>query len=130
MSRETVDRILEWVRDAKIQTVDLTGGAPEMIPDFRYLVDELARGWRLQLRLQLRRHFAQTLPPTMYGNRLRSEFLEIALLKWPVDSLDTCQDWIDRFTFAKCQSQGSILFWMKLIETTVSKPPWNGAIHP
>ena len=41
MSRETVDRILEWLEANPLETVDLTGGAPEMIPDFRYLVDRL-----------------------------------------------------------------------------------------
>jgi radical SAM/Cys-rich protein len=41
MTRETVDRILDWLRGTTIRTVDLTGGAPEMIPDFRYLVSEL-----------------------------------------------------------------------------------------
>ncbi|MGK0187393.1 MAG: radical SAM/Cys-rich protein [Verrucomicrobiales bacterium] len=46
MTRETVDRILSWVRGTRIQVVDLTGGAPEMIPDFRYLVDELAKDGR------------------------------------------------------------------------------------
>lgn len=46
MSRETIDRILDWVRGTNIQIVDLTGGAPEMIPDFRYLVDELAKDGR------------------------------------------------------------------------------------
>lgn len=38
MTRETVDRILAWLADTDIPTVDLTGGAPEMIPDFRRLV--------------------------------------------------------------------------------------------
>lgn len=38
MSRETVDRILTWQAGARLPIVDLTGGAPEMIPDFRYLV--------------------------------------------------------------------------------------------
>lgn len=41
MTRKTVDRILEWLRGTGIPTVDLTGGAPEMIPDFRYLVEEV-----------------------------------------------------------------------------------------
>lgn len=41
MTRETVDRVLDWLRETSIATVDLTGGAPEMIPDFRYLVSEL-----------------------------------------------------------------------------------------
>jgi radical SAM/Cys-rich protein len=38
ITRETVDRILDWLAGAEIPTVDLTGGAPEMVPDFRYLV--------------------------------------------------------------------------------------------
>jgi len=41
MTKETVDRILDWVRQTGVATVDLTGGAPEMIPDFRYLVTRL-----------------------------------------------------------------------------------------
>jgi radical SAM/Cys-rich protein len=40
MTRETVDRILDWLRGTSIGKVDLTGGAPEMIPDFRHLVSE------------------------------------------------------------------------------------------
>jgi radical SAM/Cys-rich protein len=40
MTRETVERILDWLRGSSIATVDLTGGAPEMIPDFRYFVSE------------------------------------------------------------------------------------------
>ncbi len=38
MTRETVDRILAWLAGTDIPTVDLTGGAPEMIPDFRHFV--------------------------------------------------------------------------------------------
>ncbi len=41
MKRETVDRILEWLRGSAIGTVDLTGGAPEMVPEFRYFVSEV-----------------------------------------------------------------------------------------
>ncbi len=41
MTRETIDRILAWLETTDIPTVDLTGGAPEMIPDFRYLVERL-----------------------------------------------------------------------------------------
>lgn len=41
MTRETVDRILGWLETNDIPVVDLTGGAPEMIPDFRYLVERL-----------------------------------------------------------------------------------------
>lgn len=41
MTRETVDRILAWQRRARLPVIDLTGGAPEMIPSFQYLVAEL-----------------------------------------------------------------------------------------
>lgn len=41
MTRETVDRILSWLAATDIPTVDLTGGAPEMLPDFRYLITRL-----------------------------------------------------------------------------------------
>src|SRR2546421_5844836 len=44
MSRATIDRIIAWLERTDILTVDLTGGAPEMIPDFRYLVMALAAG--------------------------------------------------------------------------------------
>ncbi len=35
---ETVDKILEWFERTDIPTLDLTGGTPEMVPDFRRLV--------------------------------------------------------------------------------------------
>jgi radical SAM/Cys-rich protein len=38
MSRQTIDRIIDWLENTDIPTVDLTGGAPEMIPDFRYFI--------------------------------------------------------------------------------------------
>jgi radical SAM/Cys-rich protein len=41
MTRETIDRVIEWLARADIPTVDITGGAPEMIPDFRYLVERV-----------------------------------------------------------------------------------------
>ena len=41
MTRETVDRVIDWLAETDIPTVDLTGGAPEMIPDFRYLVERV-----------------------------------------------------------------------------------------
>lgn len=46
MQRETVARILDWLALTEIPTVDLTGGAPEMIPDFRFFVTELRRQGR------------------------------------------------------------------------------------
>jgi radical SAM/Cys-rich protein len=41
MSRKTIDRILDWLANSNIPTVDLTGGAPEMIPDFRYFIERV-----------------------------------------------------------------------------------------
>src|SRR6266702_4880234 len=41
MTRETVDRIIDWLANTEIPTVDLTGGAPEMIPDFRYFIERV-----------------------------------------------------------------------------------------
>ncbi|MDQ6994704.1 MAG: arsenosugar biosynthesis radical SAM protein ArsS [Mariprofundaceae bacterium] len=40
MQRETIETILDFLRRSNIKTLDLTGGAPEMNPDFRYLVHE------------------------------------------------------------------------------------------
>jgi len=40
MSRETIDQLLDYLRAAKIKQLDLTGGAPEMNPHFKYLVSE------------------------------------------------------------------------------------------
>lgn len=41
MTRDTIDRIIAWLARTEIPTVDITGGAPEMIPEFRYLVQEV-----------------------------------------------------------------------------------------
>ncbi len=43
MDSQTAEFALELVRAANAQTVDITGGAPEMNPSFRYLVEQ-ARG--------------------------------------------------------------------------------------
>ncbi|MBA3568266.1 MAG: arsenosugar biosynthesis radical SAM protein ArsS [Pyrinomonadaceae bacterium] len=40
MTRETAKQIIEAVRKFRIPTVDITGGAPELNPSFRYLVRE------------------------------------------------------------------------------------------
>lgn len=42
MTRETMQICLDVIREHGIQTVDLTGGAPEMNPDFRWFVEELS----------------------------------------------------------------------------------------
>ena len=38
MTRETIDLVLDYVQQHQIKTIDLTGGAPEMNPEFKYLV--------------------------------------------------------------------------------------------
>ncbi len=43
MSRETMELCLEALAKTSIPTVDLTGGAPEMNPHFRWLVEELRK---------------------------------------------------------------------------------------
>ena len=40
MTRETIDDCLRAIRSSEIETLDLTGGAPEMNPDFEYFVRE------------------------------------------------------------------------------------------
>jgi len=49
MTRDTIDRIINWLANTDIPTLDLTGGAPEMIPDFRYFIMQIGA-------LQLPRH--------------------------------------------------------------------------
>src|SRR5437016_11789047 len=41
MARETIDRVIDWLGKTNIPIVDLTGGAPEMIPDFRYFIERV-----------------------------------------------------------------------------------------
>src|SRR5437762_7828228 len=41
MNRQTIDRVVEWLARTDIPIVDLTGGAPEMIPDFRYFIEKV-----------------------------------------------------------------------------------------
>ena len=43
MTRETINRVIQWLDRTEIPTVDLTGGAPEMIPDFRFFIDAVKR---------------------------------------------------------------------------------------
>ena len=40
MTRETMEKCLDVLEQTKIKTLDITGGAPEMNPDFRYFVSE------------------------------------------------------------------------------------------
>ena len=41
MTRETMQRILAWLAKTEIPIVDITGGAPELNPDFRWLVENI-----------------------------------------------------------------------------------------
>jgi len=43
MTQETMEQILQVLRNSKINTVDLTGGAPEMHPQFRWFVEEIRK---------------------------------------------------------------------------------------
>lgn len=43
MTRETMQLCLNALKDTAIETVDLTGGAPEMNPDFRWFVEEIKK---------------------------------------------------------------------------------------
>jgi radical SAM/Cys-rich protein len=40
MTRETVEQVLNAIRNFRISTVDITGGAPELNPSFRYLASQ------------------------------------------------------------------------------------------
>jgi len=71
MEGETVDRILEWFDKTDIPTLDLTGGTPEMIPDFRRLVETV-------------RHFDQ---PRRVIDRLNATIINEAGYEWVPDFL-------------------------------------------
>lgn len=43
MTRETMQQCLEVIKKTEAHTLDLTGGAPEMNPDFRWFVEEAAK---------------------------------------------------------------------------------------
>ena len=43
MTRETMQQCLDALAQTSIATVDLTGGAPEMNPDFRWFVEEIRK---------------------------------------------------------------------------------------
>jgi len=40
MSHETIGDVLRFLKQQKLQTLDVTGGAPELNPHFRYLVEQ------------------------------------------------------------------------------------------
>lgn len=42
MTRDTMEHVLRVLRNSRVNTVDITGGAPEMNPDFRWFATEIA----------------------------------------------------------------------------------------
>lgn len=42
MTRETMQHCIDALKSSEIQTVDITGGAPEMNPDFRWFVEQIS----------------------------------------------------------------------------------------
>lgn len=46
MTRATMERILKWLAPLEIPVADITGGAPELNPDFKFLVSELKKQGR------------------------------------------------------------------------------------
>lgn len=54
MTRETMGLCLDALDGSRIPTVDITGGAPELNPDFRWFVEQVAlRGKRILVRCNL-----------------------------------------------------------------------------
>jgi radical SAM/Cys-rich protein len=54
MTRETMQLCLDALDRSSIKTVDITGGAPEMNPEFRWFVEQLsARGLKIMVRCNL-----------------------------------------------------------------------------
>ena len=54
MHRETMTQIIDHARRVRYQTIDITGGAPELVPDLPYLIEQLAPlTHRLMLRTNL-----------------------------------------------------------------------------
>lgn len=54
MTRDTMERVLAWLAPTDIPIVDITGGAPELNPHFRFLVEEaMAQGRHVMDRCNL-----------------------------------------------------------------------------
>lgn len=54
MALETVDHVLDFLGDSGARTLDITGGAPELNPHFRYLVEEAVKlGRQVMVRCNL-----------------------------------------------------------------------------
>jgi radical SAM/Cys-rich protein len=69
MTKETIELVLDAIRRFRFETVDITGGAPELNPSFRYLVSEArALGSRVIVRHNLTVMFepGQSDPPNFF----------------------------------------------------------------
>lgn len=54
MSWETMEKVIDWARNNQIEAADLTGGAPELVPNFRRFVDAMiANGARITSRCNI-----------------------------------------------------------------------------
>ncbi|MEQ8324101.1 MAG: arsenosugar biosynthesis radical SAM protein ArsS [Vicingaceae bacterium] len=77
MEREVMDLCVSKIREFGVPTVDLTGGAPEMNPNFRYFISELRKAGvkeiivRSNLTIFLASASYQDLPEFFRENRLR-----------------------------------------------------------
>jgi radical SAM/Cys-rich protein len=60
MDRETMEHILRAARSSSVETVDITGGAPEMNPHFREFVEDLRK---LDLEVMVRTNLTILLEP-------------------------------------------------------------------
>ncbi len=69
MSRETIDEIISLMESGLITTLDLTGGAPELNPEFRHLVSAARK---LNVRVMDRCNLSVLLEP---GQETLAEFL-------------------------------------------------------
>ena len=76
ITRETIDRIVAWLEESDIPIVDITGGAPELVPDFRYLVErikQLSHPRHIKDRCNLTVFFEpgqEDLPPFLAANQI------------------------------------------------------------
>ena len=43
MDRKVMEACLKVCKEQKVETIDITGGAPEMTPNFEWLVDEACK---------------------------------------------------------------------------------------
>ena len=64
MPRSVVDACLKVLKDFNIPTLDITGGAPELIPDFRYFVAEAKK---LNIKIIVRHNLTVMFEEGFYG---------------------------------------------------------------